>query len=73
MTYTVQQFTDLTAAIATGQLEVQYADKRVKYQDLAEMRKLRDEMRAELESSGLLSSGNTTTNPRVALATFSRD
>lgn len=43
--------TDLQAleeAIATGALEVQYTDKRVKYRSLAEMKQIRSMMKREL-------------------------
>jgi hypothetical protein len=71
MAYTLNQLTTLEAAIGSGHLEVKFADKTTKYQTLADMRKLRDEMKAELIASGQLTS--PTNASRVAYASFSRD
>lgn len=46
--YTIDQLTTLEAAIATGALEVSYGDKKVRYQDLNDMLRLRYLMRDEL-------------------------
>lgn len=46
--YTTEQYNTLTAAIATGALEVEYGDKKVKYRTLAEMYTVKKEMEKEL-------------------------
>lgn len=48
MAYTTTQLETLEAAIASGTRIVRYGDKEVTYNTLAEMRKLRDEMKFEL-------------------------
>lgn len=48
MSFTQDQLTKLEAAIASGALEVRYADKTVKYHAMADMLKARDLMRLEL-------------------------
>ncbi len=48
MAFTESQLTALETAIAKGVLSVQYADRRITYQSLTEMIKLRDVMRAEI-------------------------
>ncbi len=62
--FTIEQYNTLSAAIATGALSVQYADKTVKYRSLAEMRSLLNEMAEQL---GLNEDAN-----RRRLADFSR-
>lgn len=48
MAFTLDQLTALDAAIATGSLEVKYADKQVTYRSLAEMLRIRALMATEL-------------------------
>lgn len=49
MAWTQGQLTALRAAIASGELSVQYEDKRVTYRSLNEMLRIQDLMVAELE------------------------
>ena len=72
MAYTLTQLAALENALASGHLEVQYADKKVKYQDTAEMRKLRAEMRSELIATGAMAA-TSNTRPTTSVAQFSRD
>ncbi|HNP65281.1 MAG TPA: hypothetical protein PKH39_15195 [Woeseiaceae bacterium] len=52
MSYTQTQLDELTAAIASGTLNVRHSDGRsVTYQSLAEMRKLRSDMQAEIKQA----------------------
>jgi hypothetical protein len=49
MPYTADQLAALEKSIASGLLEVRYADGRtVKYRSLAEMKQIRDDMKAAL-------------------------
>jgi roadblock/LC7 domain-containing protein len=48
MAYTTEQLAALEAAIARGVRTVSYNGESVTYESLAEMRKLRAEMRAEM-------------------------
>jgi hypothetical protein len=48
MAYTSEQVTALEEAIATGALEVQYTDKRVKYRSIDDMIKVLNLMKREL-------------------------
>jgi hypothetical protein len=70
--YTLTQLEALEAAIASGQLEVKFGDKSIKYQTLGDMQKLRNEMRSELAASGAFGA-IPVANQRVALASFSKD
>lgn len=51
MAFTQAQLDALNEAIAQGVLEVEYADKKVRYRSLEEMRSIRDEMNAQLNPS----------------------
>lgn len=51
MAYTNDDVTKLERAIAKGVLTVQYADRRVTYQSLESMRKLRQEMKDEIAAT----------------------
>jgi hypothetical protein len=48
MAYTTDQLNALEDALSQGVLMVQYADRRVTYQSVADMLRIRDIMRAEL-------------------------
>lgn len=50
-TFTQEQYQTLLAAYATGTLEVEYADKKVKYRSLDEMWILLQQMQAQLDPS----------------------
>jgi len=47
-TYTIEQYQALSAAIALGALEVEYADKKVKYRSLNEMLQIQNAMILDL-------------------------
>lgn len=53
-TYTTAQYQALSAAIALGALEVEYADKKVKYRTLNEMLQIQHAMALDL---GLYNNG----------------
>jgi predicted Zn-dependent protease len=72
MAYTVDQLTALEAALASGHLEVQYADKKIKYQDTSAMMKLATQIRAELISAGVIAKPSSARNS-ISVASFSRD
>lgn len=48
MTYTVEQLTELEAAIASGERKVKYQDREVEYRTLADMRSIAQQIRREL-------------------------
>ena len=73
MAFTLQQYQAITAAIASGTLEVEYADKRVKYHSLSELLSLRDLIKSELEAIGVLTPTSGTNRGPSSLAVFSRD
>ena len=66
MTYTIDQYNTLTAAIAQGALIVEYGDKKVEYRSLKEMLELQRIMANDL---GL----NANTNSGRRYASFSKD
>ena len=71
MAYTTTQLAALETALTSGNLEVRYGDKLVKYQSTADMRALRADMRGELIAAGLLADA-----PQRGVATvteYSRD
>ena len=72
MAYSISQLTALETALASGQLEVRYADKLIKYQTTADMMKLRNQMVAELTANGVISA-TPTSKPSTSVAQFSRD
>lgn len=72
MAYSISQLTALETALASGQLEVQYVDKKIKYQSTADMMKLRNQMVAELTASGVIAAAVTRT-PSTSVAQFSRE
>lgn len=49
MAYSRDDLALVEAAISSGTTSVQYKDRRVQYQSLAELRRLRREMLAEIE------------------------
>ena len=51
MAFTNEDLSKLERAIARGVLTVQYADRRVTYHDLDSMRRLRQEMRGEINAA----------------------
>lgn len=51
MAYTSADLTRIEAAIAGAELEVQYADKRVKYRSMDELRAARGEILKGLQSA----------------------
>lgn len=66
--FTVTQLEAVEAALATGQLRVDYEGKRVEYRSVAELRAARDLILAELTAAGLISN-NT---PRTVYTSFSK-
>lgn len=72
MAWTVAEYDALKKAIATGQLEVQYADKRIRYQSTESMLMALREMEAELLGLGLITKPSTA-KPDVSVTTFSRE
>lgn len=69
MAFSTTQLTAVEAAIASGELVVQYDGRRVEYRSMQELIAARDLIKAELIALGLLPSGRATS----ALAEFSRD
>ncbi len=68
MAYTTTQLEAVEAAIATGELTVEYDGKRVTYRSMTELIQARDLIRAELVAAGQL-----TGTSRISYAQFSRD
>lgn len=66
MAWTQTQLDTLEAAIAQGVLTVEYGDKRVTYQSMADMLRLREKMIAELRPG-------STSNVRGVRLTYSPD
>ena len=68
MAFTASDLTAIERAIASGELVVQYADKRIEYRSVAQLRQAREMIRGELAAaSGEIARGGTT------LAVFSRE
>ncbi|GBH26724.1 phage head-tail joining protein [Burkholderia vietnamiensis] len=51
MAYTKQDLQNIQSAIAKGELEVQYADRRVKYRPIGELREARTEIIRDLNGA----------------------
>lgn len=68
MAFTASDLAAIERAIASGELVVQYADKRIEYRSVAQLRQAREMIRGELAaaSSEIVRGGTT-------LAVFSRE
>ena len=73
MSFTVAQLNAIEAAIGTGQLEVEYDGKRVKYRSMGELMKARATIRAELVAQGLVTDTGRSNRGPSSLAVFCRD
>lgn len=65
MSYTTSQIENLEKALAAGVLEVEYENRRVRYQSAAEMRRTLADMKAEASSANA--------KPRFADTIYDRD
>lgn len=63
ITYTLEQYTILSEAIATGALEVNYGDKKIQYRSLSDMLRIQQIMYNQLFPQ------NNTNNGRVYFGT----
>lgn len=72
MAWTVTDYDALKKAVASGQQEVQYADKRIKYQSTESMLTALREIEAELLGLGLITRP-IGVRPDVSVTTYSRD
>jgi hypothetical protein len=69
MSFTVDQLTALETAIATGELEVTFGDKTVKYRSMDDLLKAYEFIRGKLIEAGSVSD----TRARVSVASFSKE
>lgn len=69
MAYTTADLQTLEAAIATGELTVEYDGKKVTYRSIAELIAARELVRGALIDAGLL----TDTSIRRSVTAFSKD
>jgi len=70
MSFTTSDLTAIERAIASGELVVQYADKRIEYRSVAQLRQAREMIRGELEAAA---AGAASARGGTTLAVFSRD
>lgn len=68
MAYTLTQLQAVEAAIASGELTVEYEGKRVTYRSMGELIQARDLIKAELIAAGTLPE-----ETRVSYASFGRE
>jgi len=68
MAYTTTQLAALQAALASGELSVEYDGKKVQYRSVAELERAIAVVQGALETAGTL-----TQTPRRSLAAYSRD
>jgi roadblock/LC7 domain-containing protein len=73
MAFTLTQLAALEAAIASGELSVQYDGKKVEYRSISDLRAAYNMVRGELIASGQLQEPTTTNRGPASLAVFSRD
>lgn len=73
--FTVTQLEAIEAAIASGELVVQYDGKRIEYRSMTQLRQAREMIRGELVAAGLLADPAAAANARggTTLAIFSRE
>lgn len=69
MAFTTTQLDAIEAALASGELEVEYDGKKVKYRSVDELRAARDLVRGELIAAGLI----TDSTPRRSYGAHCRD
>lgn len=69
MAFTTTQLAAIEAALASGELTVEYDGKRVTYRSMADLVTARDLIRGELIAAGTI----TDTTPRRSYAAHSRD
>lgn len=68
MAFTQTDLAAIEAALATGELTVEVAGRRVTYQSAEDLRTRRDIIRGELQSAGTIAAA-----PRVSYVTRIRD
>ncbi len=73
MAFTLNQLNALEAALASGQLSVNYDGKSVTYRSVGDLMQARNLIRGELIAAGLLSASSLSNRGPASLATFSRD
>ncbi len=73
MAFTLNQLNAVDAAIASGQLSVEYDGKKFSYRSVEELMKARELIRSELVASGILVLPSATNRGPAALTYFSRD
>jgi hypothetical protein len=69
MAYTTTDLSNIEAAIASGQLAVEYDGKRITYRSIDDLIKARDLVRGELIAAGAI----TDTSVRRSVTSFSKD
>lgn len=67
--FTITQLEAIEAALASGELTVEYDGKKVTYRSTTDLRAARDLIRGELVAAGTI----TDTTPRRSYAAHSRD
>ncbi|AXW48131.1 phage head-tail joining protein [Ralstonia pseudosolanacearum] len=73
MAFTLTQLAALEAAIASGELSVQYDGKKVEYRSIGDLRAAYNMVRGALIASGQLQELTNTNRGPASLAVFSRD
>ena len=73
MAFTLNQLNALEAALASGQLSVNYDGKSVTYRSVGDLMQARNLIRGELMAAGLLSPSPLSNRGPASLATFGRD
>lgn len=68
MAYTTTQLAALQAALASGELSVEYDGKKVQYRSIAELERAIAVVQGALEAAGTV-----TAVPRRSVAAYSRD
>jgi hypothetical protein len=73
MAFTLNQLNAVDAAIASGQLSVEYDGKKISYRSMDDLLKARELIRSELIAAGVLTVAPLTNRGPAALTYFSRD
>jgi len=71
--FTLSQLNALDAAIASGQLSVNYDGKSITYRSVGDLMKARELVRSELIATGQLGAAPLSNRGPASLASFSRD
>jgi len=73
MAFTLNQLNAIEAAIASGELKIEYDGKHIEYRSMSDLMRARTIVRNELIAVGILQPSSNSNRGPASLAVFSRD